>query len=679
MNARRRIGMLCVATLLCAVAVVWAQQPARTPLSARQEIAACQRCHGDTELYGFDIRGQRKSVFVNLEQLNKSSHKNIRCTQCHVDIDPLQLPHPKHTRKVQCESCHIQKRVRDARTFPEAIFKSYADSVHGQAVAKGNPDAPGCADCHGHHDVLPASNPQSHVNHKNIPRTCARCHSDAKLVEWNRIPKGEVLLYYERSVHGRLLQEGKRGTSSASGKAPAVCTDCHGIHGIRKATDPQSTVTHFNVPQTCGKCHTQIYEEWRQSIHGQALEKGIAQSPTCTDCHGEHTIRSLQDPESSVNLQHIVATCSKCHEDQRLQRALGLPTLRASTYRVSFHGIMNRYGQATVAHCASCHGTHNILPSTDPRSLIHPANLQNTCGSCHPGIGKGVSLGTVHFVGTRAAAPLYWFIKLAYQIAILCTIGFFLTYMTFDVVNYRRGRPSHAVSPHRSDDPLSQQFVERFTFNERLQHIVLVVSFTLLVISGMPLSFPEAGWARALFSFPGSAELRGIIHRIAAVMLIGLAIWHAVFLLTPRGREQLQHLRWRKQDFKDIWLMIRCYLGMSTEKPQFGRFNWIEKFEYIAVMWGTVIMVLTGLVMWAEDVALRYLPLWIWHIARLIHGYEALLAFLTIIIWHMYHVHFKPGTFPMSRVWLDGRISQRHLLEEHPLEYQQLQKPKDSP
>lgn len=674
MNIHRQIMLLSAFMVPMIIAMVWAQQSARSPMTVEQETQACQQCHGKPGLYGFDVQGRRKSVFVDLNTFRYSVHKSLRCTQCHTDIDPTQLPHAKHAQKVQCGSCHLEKRLAQAPTFQQAIFKIYADSVHGEAAARSNPDAPRCADCHGNHDILPSSNPRSHVYHANIPQTCARCHSDAQLVEWNRIPKGEVLQYYERSVHGQLLKQGKNGASSAPGKPPAVCTDCHGVHGIRRRDDPNSTVARANLPETCGKCHTGILKEWQESVHGQATAKGIKEAPVCTDCHGEHTIRSPQDPESSVYPLHIVATCSKCHENQRLQRAIGLPTLRLSTYRQSFHGIMNRYGESTVAHCASCHGSHNIWPSSDPRSTINPANLQKTCGACHPGIGKGVALGKVHFVGTRTASPLYWFIKVAYQIAIFATIGFFLIYMLMDLWNYRRGRPSHAVSAHRTDDPLSHEYVERLTLNERLQHLVLVVAFTLLVLSGMPLSYPEAGWARVFLEFPGPPEVRGIVHRIGAILLMALAIWHPLWLTTPRGREQLKHLRWTRKDFADIWQMLKCYLGLSQEKPQFGRFNWIEKFEYLAVVWGTVVMILTGLVMWGEELAFRYLPLWGWHIARLIHGYEALLAFLTIIIWHIYHVHFKPGMFPMSRVWLYGRISLRHLQEEHPLEYERMHK-----
>ncbi|MFA0735705.1 MAG: hypothetical protein OGMRLDGQ_002205 [Candidatus Fervidibacter sp.] len=660
------------------LAVVWGQGVRVTrpqiKLTAEQEIRACQKCHGNPDIYGFDVRGRKRSVYVDEKAFRNSVHGKLRCTDCHNDIDPTQLPHPRHTQKVECGRCHLERELPQAPGFKVTIFKSYADSVHGEAVARGDPDAPRCADCHGHHNILPAKDPNSQVNRRNIPQTCSRCHSDAQLVEWHQIPKGETLFYYERSVHGQLLRKGVvKGSKSAPNKPPAVCTDCHGIHGIRPATDPHSKVARPQLPETCGQCHEQIYKEWRRSIHGQAWAKGIKEAPVCTDCHGEHVIRSPQDPTSLVHPQHIVATCSKCHENEVLQRRLGLPTLRLATYRTSYHGIMNRYGVTEVAHCASCHGAHDILPSTDPRSPIHPNNLPKTCGSCHPGIGEKVAFGKVHFAGTRAESPIYWLIKVLYQLLIAGLIGYFSVYIVLDIRNYLKGRPSHAVSPHRPDDPLSHEYVERFTLNERLQHLVLVISFTLLVISGLPLSYAEAGWAKWFYTFPGSAQLRGIIHRIGAVMLMALAVWHVIYLLTPRGREQLKHLRWTRKDFADIWQMLKCYLGLSDEKPKFGRFNWIEKLEYYAVVWGTTVMVLTGLALWFEAQALTILPLWVWHICRLIHSYEALLAFLTIIIWHLYHVHFKPGVFPMSWVWLTGKISLRHLQEEHPLEFEQLQ------
>ncbi|MCS7224581.1 MAG: cytochrome b/b6 domain-containing protein [Armatimonadetes bacterium] len=627
---------------------------------------ACFRCHADKGLFGFDVRGRRKSVYVDPLSYRTSAHGSLSCTDCHQDISVYQLPHARHAEKVTCLTCHHERRLPKAPAFKEEIIKSYVDSIHGKAVAKGDPDAPSCPDCHGHHNILPAEDTRSQVHRHRIATTCSRCHSDADLVEWHQIPKGETLYYYERSVHGQLLRKGAKGGKSAPGKEPAVCTDCHGIHGIKKADDPHATVARPHLPETCGKCHETIEKEWREGIHGQGWQKGIKEAPVCTDCHGEHAIRSPEDPESQVHPQHIVATCSKCHENEAIQRQIGLPTERLETYRTSYHGIMNRYGVSEVAHCGSCHGAHKILPSTDPRSAIHPANLATTCGHCHPGIGSGVTMGKVHFTGTRTAAPAYWFVKVAYQILIFVLIGFFSVYVGLDLISYARRKPSHAiVASHGSES----EWVERLTLNERLQHLVLALSFFILVISGMPLSYPEAGWAERILSFPGSAEVRGWIHRFGAVLLMLLIPWHGIYLMTPRGREQLRHLIWRRKDFADILQMIRVYLGLSNEKPQFHRFSWIEKLEYYAVLWGTFVMVLTGLALWFEEAAFHLLPLWFWHICRLVHSYEALLAFLAIIIWHLYHVHFKPGVFPMNPAWLTGKVPLEHWKEEHYLEY----------
>jgi cytochrome b subunit of formate dehydrogenase len=670
-RARALLGLL----LLGAPAGAWGQDEASAPpsLTQTQEIQICQQCHANPDLRGFDVQGRSQNVTVDAEAFLGSVHGKLRCSQCHTDIDPLQLPHPQHARRVQCRSCHLEKRLPEAPEFDRTIFKEYADSIHGKLAARGDADAPACADCHGHHDIRPPSDPKSRVRRENIPQMCSGCHADQGMVGRRRISHGDTLRYYLHSVHGRLLEEGGSGHKSAAGKPPAVCTDCHGVHGIRPANDPNSQVARPNLPSTCGKCHGGILAEWKQSIHGQAWAHGVTEAPVCTNCHGEHTIRSPENPQSSVYPTHIVATCSHCHENAALQRQLGLPTLRLSTYRQSYHGILNRYGSTEVAECASCHGAHNILPSTDPRSPIYPGNLQQTCGSCHPGIGKGVSMGKIHMAGTRAANPLYYWIKVIYQWLIFGLIGFFVIYTLLDLRNHWRGRVSHAVSPHSEDDPLSHEYLERFNPSEKWQHILLVVSFTLLVISGMPMSYPEAGWAERLLTFPATAAARGIIHRIAAVILMLVAVWHLFYLATPRGRMQLRALMFGRKDLADILQMIRCYLGLSNEKPRFGHFSWIEKTEYLAVVWGTFVMVLTGLLLWFEAQALHILPLWAWNVAKLVHSYEALLAFLAIIVWHLYHVHFKPGVFPMSDVWLTGKISLRHLQEEHPLEWEEMQ------
>lgn len=555
-----------------------------------------------------------------------------------------------------CLECHADRSLaaelpgggeRSLFVDSEALLRS----VHGKLA---------CTQCHAD------ANPEELPHPESLQRVrCGTCHLEKNGMQAPHFSK-EVFKNYAESVHGKAARGNPR--------APH-CNDCHGTHDILSPSSAASKVSRTNVPFTCGRCHERIFREWQGSVHGEGFATGLKTAPVCTDCHGEHTIHSPRDPHSTVHPSHVADTCSQCHANELLQRQLGLPTLRLETYRSSYHGIMNRLGVTEVAHCASCHGAHLILPSADKRSHVNKANLPQTCGTCHPGIGKGVSLGRVHIIGSRAADPLYWGIKAAYQVFIVFLVGFFVLYVVLDLYAYRRGRPSHAVSKERPDDPLSHTFAVRFTPNEKWQHITLAVSFTLLMVSGMPVSFSESGWADRVLRVPDILIYRAIAHRIGAVLLMLLAVWHCGYLFTRRGREQLKHMLWRIQDFRDIAQMLRCYLGWSKEKPAFGRFNWIEKSEYLAVFWGTAIMVATGLALWFESQALHILPLWAWHIARLVHSYESLLAILSIIVWHMYHVHFKPGIFPMSHVWLTGKISLRHRKEEHPLD----QSPPENP
>ncbi len=175
-----------------------------------------------------------------------------------------------------------------------------------------------------------------------------------------------------------------------------------------------------------------------------------------------------------------------------------------------------------------------------------------------------------------------------------------------------------------------------------------------------------------LFTFPGSFELRAWLHRAAAVLLIAVSVYHVLYVLfSPRGHQEFLLLMPKLQDGRDFVHLLKYYVGLAPDRPRFGHFSFIEKFEYIAIVWGSIVMVLTGFVLWFMEAAMMILPKGAWDIARAMHGYEALLAFISIIVWHLYCVHFNPSVFPMSKVWLTGKISLHQMKEEHPLEYEE--------
>ena len=235
---------------------------------------------------------------------------------------------------------------------------------------------------------------------------------------------------------------------------------------------------------------------------------------------------------------------------------------------------------------------------------------------------------------------------------------------------------------------------ERMTLCERLQHGVLVFSFITLVLTGLPIflyQLPLFSWA---FTSEYAFWFRGIVHRGAAIGLIGVSVFHAFWaVFTKRGRKTFVDLMLQGKDITDAFESLMYNLGLAAwlynkgkfvkffqahpnflflDPPQYGRYNFIEKFEYIAVIWGNVIMIATGFMLWYPVLAALLFPLWVLDILRIMHGFEAMLAMLSIAIWHMYNVHLNPEVFPMNTVWLTGKISGHELRTLHPLEYEQI-------
>jgi hypothetical protein len=229
----------------------------------------------------------------------------------------------------------------------------------------------------------------------------------------------------------------------------AVCKDCHGSHTILPADDPRSAVHRKNIPEDCGKCHAGITKVYWESVHGKAVAAGSLDTPVCTDCHGEHTILKPTDPRSEVSPKNIATTCSACHEDVKLAAAYNLPPRRLVTYLDSYHGVANKFGNAVVANCASCHGVHDIRPSTDPQSSIHKDNLPSTCGKCHPGAAKHFAEGLVHVEATKESLYGKWLVRRFYTIFISILVLLFGSYVALDLLGrWRRKHSDREGSGH---------------------------------------------------------------------------------------------------------------------------------------------------------------------------------------------------------------------------------------
>jgi cytochrome b subunit of formate dehydrogenase len=213
----------------------------------------------------------------------------------------------------------------------------------------------------------------------------------------------------------------------------------------------------------------------------------------------------------------------------------------------------------------------------------------------------------------------------------------------------------------------------RFNRNFRFQHIVMFSSVILLIVTGMPLKFPNFLLSRFVINFWGGIQYSTIVHRIGAGMLIYFMVHHFLYtILTRDGRRDFLLLLPKPGDAKDIVHNIRHFLGKRPDKPRFGRFSYIEKFDYWAVYWGCIIMIGSGLFLWFESTVLRFLPKYALDVAHEMHSDEAMLATLAIVIWHFYNVHFNPDRFPGTLLWWHGRMSEHEMREEHPLELEEI-------
>ncbi len=595
----------------------------------------CLACHGDSTLT-HDVNGKPVSLYVDPQKFKDSIHGSMfNCVDCHTDVK--NSPHEQTPSKVNCATCHADEKA------------AYDRSFHAKARAGGNLNAASCTDCHGSpHELLPASDPKSRVSHANIPGTCGACH-EQKFVMGEQ--GAQMVVSYQQSVHGHAVAEG-------SDKA-AVCTDCHGSHDILDAKDSKSPIFKFNVPATCGKCHQGIEAQFQQSIHGQAIAQGNWQAPVCTDCHGIHSIKSHLDPNSPVAAQNVAqATCARCHEGMRLSQEFGVPSRRETTYLASYHGLAAQLGSQVVANCASCHGVHNILPSSDPRSTINKANLARTCGQCHPGVTEKFASAKVH-VGAPLSADMgskavRW-IRRFYLSMIVVVIGGMLLH-NFIIWRFK------ALERRKRE----QRMVTRMEARFRWQHATLLISFMILVITGFALKFPESWYASMLGL---SEKVRGVLHRIAAVVLISVSVYHLIDLaITRKGRRLVIDLFPTFDDVRGAKENILYYLGLSSNKPTFKRFNYAEKAEYWALVWGMFVMAGTGLMLWAKVFVGNHLPRWFLDAATAVHYYEAVLATLAILVWHFYQVFLDPDVYPMNWAWWDGKMPLHHYREEHGLD-----------
>ena len=650
-------------------------------------------------------------IGVKPEDYARSVHGKLNCIECHTAI--TETPHPAKLPPAQCVSCHEKSPARHAfhpnialtpmpagqdtscqechgthamvavkqKDFPfagtgqvescgrchEAAQRAFLSSAHAAGTAGPARITPDCLTCH--QKRIASLGPQeSRVELKLAQaKLCESCHVGRPEVAEKSNLGAKFVSSFDHSVHGAALQAG-RGKS-------ATCIDCHGAHAMNKAAVAGARISRLRITETCAKCHKRPAAEFATSVHAVALNHGNLDSAGCTSCHGEHDIRQHTDPTSPVHKANLAQqVCAECHASVRLTRRYGLASDTFKTFSDSYHGLAVRGGAVEVVNCASCHGVHAIKSQTDPTSTVNKANLPKTCGECHPGANTRFTVGAVHASETqRAASPWLFWISNLYVGLIIAVVGAMVVHNLLDFLKKTRHKlaiqKGEVVEIH-----VAHRLYLRMTAHERVQHALLVLSFVTLVVTGFMLRYPEAWWVVGIRHFSGRAfELRSLAHRFAGVVMLAGGAWHIWYLaFTKPGRSLFFALLPRWRDVTDPWRVFKYNLGVTKEKPAFGRFSYIEKVEYWALVWGTLLMGATGAILWFENASMGHFTKLGFDIARTVHFYEAVLATLAIIVWHFYFVIFNPDVYPMNLAWLTGRMSEGEMREEHPLHLEEL-------
>ncbi len=617
----------------------------------------CLQCHRDPTLRGV-AQGDTVSLYVDEHAFASMMHGNTPCSQCHSDVNTaLARPCAAIESPVDCGSCHTE------------VVSEYGEGKHGTLAAQGDPDAPVCLDCHDRHATRSKLDPRSPTFPRNVPDLCAGCHRQGEQAAVRIVSHVPTPVEsYEMSIHGE-------GLTESGLVVTATCSNCHSAHRELPASDPNSTVHRDNLASTCGSCHYGIQEIFQTSIHAPGTgdasksEHGL---PTCEDCHTSHSISRTDRGDFRLMMME---QCGRCHEDE------------AETFFETFHGKVSRLGDAGAAKCYDCHGTHSILPTTDPASTLSRRNVVQTCSTCHAGVNLRFTGYLTH--ATHHDPDRYPFLFWAFWGMTALLVGT-LTFATLHTlawlwrlsVTLASGAPGHGsfVDRMRVQVKTGEKLVKRFTVWERTMHGVMLLSFFTLALTGMILKFSYMGWAQQIAAVIGGFQTTGALHRLGAIALIGIFLAH---LWDVRARKRRSGMSWlqfiqterslifTKNDLKEFAQSIKWFLGKGP-RPHYGRYTYWEKFDYFAVFWGMFIIGSTGLLLWFPEFFTLFIPGWTVNVATILHSDEALLAVAFIFTVHFFNTHFRPDKFPMDPVIFTGRVPVEELKRDKPREYEAL-------
>ena len=560
-----------------------------------------------------------------------------------------------------CLACHGNEGFAapgaDGKTRQLHVTKDkFENSVHGKRL---------CVECH--KDI-------TEIPHQNIGRhkvSCVQCHEalwaaaqkENKTREFAKL--GVVVKQidrYMKSIHARPNREDQSRTN-------ATCYNCHDAHYVYPTGSTVRAEWRLNIPNVCGKCHSKERDEYVKSVHGdEVMWKANPKAAICSDCHTTHDI---EHPDMDSTKLVITQNCGTCHQEN------------LKTYTGTYHGQVNRLGYAYTAKCFDCHGNHGIQRAHDPNSMVHPDNRLKTCQKCHKDATEGFVTFDPHGNTHDFNRYPYMWIAAKFMIGLLASVfAFFWTSMALWFYRELKDRREGRSRPHVLTAGLPQErgkYYRRFGPVWRIAHLIFAISVMMLVLTGTAVLFADTAWAKFIMSAFGGPKVTAIVHRTSAVIMLGIFFAHLVYMAL-RVIPNWQLSDWfgpnslvpRWQDFKDLIAMFKWFFGQAP-RPVFDRWTYWEKFDYWAVFWGMAIIGGSGLTLWFKSAAAAVLPGWVFNVATLVHGEEAILAAVFLFTVHFFNNHFRPDKYPPPDiVMFTGAVSLEEFKREHALEYRRL-------
>ena len=594
-------------------------------------------------------------------------------------------PGEKKLDNATCLSCHDAKKgkleVPAADGKKRALYQIKPDKLSKSVHAKLD-----CVTCH--KDIIDNVSP-----HKRVPDTkeadCIECHT----ANWENAKKegkdkekarlGVVVQNieaYKKSLHAKQNKDDPTQVN-------ANCNGCHNVHEfhVPKVGTPERAQWRMEIPELCGTCHAEHLEEWGESIHGiQVKEKKNTNAAVCSDCHTSHDIVGSSSDKAKLT---ITASCGDCHKEAY------------ESYKATYHGQVNRLGYTYTAKCFDCHGSHAIQPSKDPRAKMNESNRLKTCQKCHSGK-KDLPLATAGFLSFSPHGnshdffryPHIWLTTKAMIALLIGVFSFFWLHCGLWWYREYADRKAHKPTWHiRTKDlppdlkveerrtDISHKHVLRFGPMWRIAHLLFALSVMTLVLTGMAALFPETVWAKAVVNVFGGPHATGHIHRFAAFTMLGIFAIHLVAVTINLGRNWEnfkffgpESLVPNVKDGQDMIGMFKWFFDMGP-RPAIERWSYWEKFDYWAVFWGMAIIGGSGVTLAFPHVVAAYLPGWLFNVAMVVHGEEALLAAVFLFTVHFLNNHFRPDKLPPPDVVMfTGTQSLHEFKHEHAAQYKRL-------